>query len=531
MKYIKSYTTKLLAFLLILCVFCACKKKEDNVVSNNVEVQTETHSHLSENTLTIPMISNPVSFHPLYIQESQLRNIYNIIFESLLNFNDEFEPVSGLAQKWSFNENSNSWIFEIRPNIHWHGNLGEVSASDAAYTINKVLSDPNSIYYSSIEPFVSSASGDGNTLTVNTKNSSYAFLYSLCALPIIPQEYYENKSENTSDIPYGSGCFNVDSLTNTSIDLSINQKWWKKLPSIQNIVVKGYNNSDEIFKAFANKEIDCFSSSRLTTEIYEILSDVSFQEYLSHYYVFLGLNNSGILGNISFRQAIAYSLDRNDLINNVYLSKASGTEQPLFPDYSISNASIKQYDKNLSQSKNLLKSLGFEDIDSDGFLELNGEKFSFNISFTENVENPIRLEAANNIKNQLKKVGLNTNIDSCTEAQLQEKISSGNYQLALTGYYLSDFINVSYMFKGAGNITNYYSEKMNNYISNYYSASSKEAFSKACLDIQNQFYNDLPHIGLLFQMETFLYNSSLVPTQIKRENFIYKNISEWTITP
>jgi peptide/nickel transport system substrate-binding protein len=192
-------------------------------------------------------------------------------------------------------------------------------------------------------------------------------------IPVIPQAYYEGKDKMTKDIPMGSGCFKVDGLTfseQTKMTLSIFSKWWKKLPYIEKVEAIGYSNTEAILQAFENGELDCVPSSLKTTEIYEILEGVDEKNYLSHDYVFLAFNlKRGVMANSNFRKAIAYAVDRTDIINNVYLTKATGAEQPLFNDTSLSSASVTRYDHNIVEAQQKLKSLGYSDNDGDGYLD------------------------------------------------------------------------------------------------------------------------------------------------------------------
>ncbi len=534
MKFIKTYTTKFLAILLLACIFCACSPKDDDSV---IPPQNQTSQNTSENkkavsggTLNIPINKNLYTLHPLYIKEAHTFNVFSIIFETLFSFDENFEPTLTLAQSYKFSENENILTIELRPNVHWHGDLGEIYATDAAWTINKILSDPSSNYYSALTTYLTGASGSGSTLTLYTKSNSYAILYELCSVPIIPEAYYSQKPSVTFDKPIGSGCYVVENYSLDQIDMVINQKWWKKLPYIEKICAKAFNDTDEIINAFLNKQIDCFPSSRITTEIYEILDNVSSTEYLSHNYLFLGLNQQKThLNDVTFRQAIAYAIDRTEIINNIYLSKASGAEQPIFNDYSISSTNIPRHDTNKTKAKEILASLGFVDENLDGILEKNGKALSFNIYVLNDVNDPVRRETANNIKDQLKEIGILLNVFAVSKQELVSVIQNKSFDMIISGYYLSDFPDFNFLFSSSGNITNYYSKEMKTNIQNYLNAPSLNKLKQSCYDIQLTFSQQLPHIGLFFQMETFIYYDNIYPANIQRDKCVYKNINEWFI--
>ena len=99
--------------------------------------------------------------------------------------------------------------------------------------------------------------------------------------------------------------------------------------------------------------------------------------------------------------------------------------------------------------------------------------------------------------------------------------------MIISGYYFSNVPNFEFLFSGTGNITNYSSQKMKNNVSSFFNSNSLSLLKESCFEIQTTFSQELPFIGLLFQMETFLYYDYVFPTEIKRNKSVYKNINEW----
>ncbi len=536
MSFIKRFISSSLVFILCLICLCACKEEvsDEPIIipgdAGNVE-QPEVEI-LPGGTIRIPMTKSPYSMHPLYVKEMQMRNVYSMIFEPLVSFNELMEPVQCIAESWKYDENLNVWNIQLRANVHWHGDLGELTGDDAAFTINTILADPESIYYSDLSYYVERAEGYGNTLTIYPKVKSYALIYAL-NIPVIPRAYYENKGKTTMDMPLGSGCFKADSLTflnETKMVLSSFSKWWKKLPYIEQVIAIGYSNTDDIMKAFKNGELDCVPSSLKTTEIYEILEGVDEKNYLSHNYVFLAFNLShSKMANVDFRKAIAYAVDRTNIINNVYLTKATGAEQPLFNDTSLSSASVTRYDHNEIHAQEILKNMGYNDNNGDGYLDSQGGPLTINLLVLNEPANPIRLEAAEYIQKDLKKVGIKVNIDAKNEKDLKKAVEKRDYDMILSGYYLSDTPNLNFAFKatGNGNLSEYSSQDANNALYGIDIALTVDGLKVAVQNLQNIIANELPQIGLFFEMNTFLFTDTLNVGNISRETQVYSTINTW----
>ena len=293
MRSIKSCILKLTALLLTL-LLCACSPQEEpeapiSPPGDAGATQTQPQEALSGGTLRIPMTRSPATMHPLYLKEAQMRNVYSMIFEPLIEFDENMEPSACLAQSWSYDAAQNLWVFELRSNVHWHNDLGEVSGSDAAYTINTALNDAASIYHATLSYYIERAEGYGTTLLLYPKVKSYALLYAL-NIPVIPEAYYAGKPASTMDIPCGSGCFYAQSLSfdgETRLQLEAYSKWWKKTPVLESVTAIGYSDTESIINAFLAGELDCVPTSLMTTDIYEIIDGVSALDYTSRNYVYL----------------------------------------------------------------------------------------------------------------------------------------------------------------------------------------------------------------------------------------------------
>jgi peptide/nickel transport system substrate-binding protein len=516
--------------MLITVSACSLKEPEGIILSpgDYGTGETGTVEPVVGGTLRIPMNTSPYTMHPLYVKEAQMRNVYSMIFEPLVAFNDRFEPAASIAESWKYDEAQGAWVLQLRANVHWHGDNGEVTGFDAAYTVNAILSDPESIYYTDLSYYVSRAEGYGNTLIIYPKVNSYNLIYAL-NIPVIPQSYYSVRDKMTRDIPVGSGSYKVDELSfegGTRMSLSVFTKWWKKLPYIEKIEATGYNDTQSMLDAFKAGQLDVVPASVKTTEVYEILDGVDELNYVSHNYVFLGFNLArNFVEQTEFRKAIAYSLNRTDIINNVYLKKATGAELPLFNDTSLSSASVTRYDHNLVEAKECLEKLGYRDNDGDGYID----GIELSLLVVKDAANPIRLEAAEYIRDDLKKAGIKVNVDARTLQDFKKALNNRSYDMVLSGYYLSDTPNLSFIFSsdGSGNLFNYSSQECQEAFNAINSSVSLGELKNGVQNLQKKLTEELPQIGMFFEMNTLLYSNKLSVTGVLRETNVYSQINNW----
>lgn len=133
--------------------------------------------------------------------------------------------------------------------------------------------------------------------------------------------------------------------------------------------------------------------------------------YLTHYFVYIGINHKspGVLGDSKVRQAIAYALDRKDIVSRVYASCAQSVDVPIPPDSWYYDSDLRVYDYQPQKALQLLEEAGWKNFNDDGILcNNNGEPLSFTINV--NTENIMHKEALNIIVDQLREVGIDANL-------------------------------------------------------------------------------------------------------------------------
>lgn len=533
-------TKRLLACVLaVLTLFCGCgKPPEDDpgivIPPINPVATPEADVIRNGGTLKIPVNRTPATLHPLFVREAMTRNLYSMIFEPLISLDANREPVACLAQNWTYAEEKQQWELEMRTNVHWHGGLGDVTAEDAAFTVNTILANPDSCYYPMLSQYLSGAETFGSKLILHALLPSRAVLYAL-NFPVIPKNYYEGKDSVSFDTPRGSGCFAVETMeteTNggtlnvNAIMLNANTDWWKKLPHLSRVEAIGFASSQSVMTAFSLGELDCAPTGLRTSEIYEILSGVNHLEYLSQKYVFLGFNlKRGYTQQKQFRQALAYAVNPTEIINNVYLTKASRAELPLYNDSLLSSAGVKRYDVSVTRTKTMLEAMGFADADGDGFFD----NLTLTLAVLSNPADPVREEVAQTVAAELAEAGVNVEVAAMGEYDLQSAIELNDYDMIISGYGLNDVPNLRFCLtrNGSGNICGYDSAEMETYLDRVDAAKTAEELKTPVLAMQNLLAEDLPMLGLVFEMSTLLYRDTLSVRQPDREGNVFADINLW----
>jgi hypothetical protein len=133
-----------------------------------------------------------------------------------------------------------------------------------------------------------------------------------------------------------------------------------------------------------------------------------------------------------FRQAVAYTVDRKDLVKRILLGQgAPGSMGDLAPSNLYAALGLPTYDRDIVKAKSLLDEIGMKDATGDGIRDLpDGSAFVAELQ-TSSGFSPKTAEA---IKEYLRDIGLDITIKSLDATAADASSAQGNYQMALVGY-------------------------------------------------------------------------------------------------
>ncbi|MCC7358241.1 MAG: peptide ABC transporter substrate-binding protein [Anaerolineales bacterium] len=262
-----------------------------------------------------------------------------------------------------------------------------------------------------------------------------------------PAQMLEDEGVNRDPLAYGP--FKIDEwVAGDHITLSKNPTYYRAsegLPKLDQLIYRFVPDTNQLIAQLASGECDLgtqdaafegslplirqFETEGLMTP--QIVAGTTFEHLdfdtlpVDSYTGFAGRvkNDDGtpIFANVSIRQAIAYCLDRQAIIDattngaGVIMHAYSPSDHPLYPG----DDNITQYGFDPAKGLELLAAAGWTDSDGDGILDKGGEKFSF-VHSTRN--NPLRAQVTQVVQAQLKE---NCMIETTIELVGGEYFSDG----------------------------------------------------------------------------------------------------------
>ncbi|NLX62383.1 MAG: peptide ABC transporter substrate-binding protein [Tissierellia bacterium] len=566
---------KKLAILFILLISIFVSGCQENKQSFN-EGHEGNSSNIDEykpeygGEIVLP-VTNINSLNPLIVNNRSYYYFSKLIFESLFEYDENFQIVNQLVENYSFKDN-NTLNIKLKDNVYWHD--GEkLTAYDVAFTINTIkYSDDDSTYKRLWRSYVGNFNGDNinnimKALVIDelTMDIVFGFEFShkleVLTFPIIPRHIFVDSIENGRSyeralvaedyIPIGTGPFKFVSYEKyKNIQLEANENYREGRPYIDTIIGMILDDKELALISFETGQTDLAFSVGVDWEKFAQNKQVNIIEYISQSYEFLGFNFSNEVFSKygqGLRRAIAYGINRQEIIENVYLGHATQIDVPIHPNSWLLSDEANIYGYNTDMARKELENMGWNDIDGDGYYE-DEEGNEVVLSLTTNSFNNLRLKVAEIIVDNLKDIGIQVIKDyesklpdnlseEVTENQwieLNEKLKEGKFDIVLLGWNLSPVPELSFAFhssqiKSNTNFIRYSNEKMDKALLDAYTALNLENKFKAYKNVQEIFLEELPYVSLFFKNEALLLNSKIKGDIDPTFYDLYRNIEKWYI--
>lgn len=377
--------------------------------------------------------------------ESAASAISSHIFNSLLKYDKNLDLEGELAESWQVSSDQKTITFKLKPNLKWADGK-PLTSVDVLFTWQLITDEKTrSPYASDFQLVKKAAAPDASTFSVTYDQAYAPALDSWAGLQVLPKHLLEGQDIHTTPFarnPVGSHYYKLDSWTNgENIKLSRNPTSVLGAAKIDKLVTRIIpDNSAQFLELMADNidsmGLDPIKYSRIIPARPELQKKLALYKELGNSYTYMGFNlKHKPFDDIRVRKAINYAIDKQEIIDGVYLGLGINIASPYKPGTRWSNPDLKPYAYDPNKAKALLKEAGFVDTDGDGILERDGKPFSFEIITNQNKE---REKSAVLIQRRLKDIGIDVQIRAIEWASFISRfIKTGDFDVVVLGWGLS----------------------------------------------------------------------------------------------
>jgi peptide/nickel transport system substrate-binding protein len=432
----------------------------------------KSSSAQSNNRLVSAILSDPKTFNPPLNSDATSTMVFGYIHEGLITENGKGEVEPALAESWVVSPDKKSITVTLRKNLKWSDGQ-PLTVDDVMFTFNEVYfneeipSDQrDTMKIGKARKLPTLKKVDDLRIEFTTPEPFAPFLRTL-GIGILPahklrstvQQKDKGKPlflktwglDSKSEDLVGSGMFMVDSYAPAErLTLKKNPYYWRKdssgkqQPYIDRIVWQIVESSDTMLVQFRSGGLDSYGVS---PDFFSLLKK---EEAKGGYKIYNGGPSTGTtflsfnlnegerdgkplvdpvksrwFNNVKFRQAIAYSLNRQRMINNIYRGLGAPQDSPISvpsPYYLSRDRGLPFYDYDPKKAKELFTAAGFKYNEQNKLIDNSNNPVRF--SLITNSGNKIREALGTQIKQDLAKVGIEVDFTPIAFSLLVDRIDN-----------------------------------------------------------------------------------------------------------
>lgn len=475
---------------------------------------------------------------PFCPQERDLVSVYNVIYDSLIEIDDDGLPVGKLATEWAYTNGGKNWSFTIRDDVFFSDGT-KLTAYDIAASGNYILGlyhneeVTDKGFYQNMHYTVESFEAKSETiLNVKASRPYYGLLYAM-VFPIVQQDSLGSTN------PIGSGPYMITGFeTGNYMMLNTNPHWWQMQPQVKEITIMFYPNSKDVISAYEYGQVDAVFTRSVAAAQYKSGSNAISIQYSTRQLEVLMLNHrkrSYPLDSLNVRKAIRYAINENMLINNVYMGLTAKANTPVPADSWLYLDQETTFVYNPDKARELLAQDGWSDLDGNGVLDKINEgenepkHLVLSLYVYEDPENDVRYESANLIADMLLEIGISAHVETVSFADAKTVLENGNFDMFLCAFQM-DVIPDYGFFLRKGNKQNYgayTSSEMTSLIDTLRTQTSQGDFYYTTSAIQQLFAQDVPFLSLFYRTGAILTRKVYSTVRTYREFELLRGIESF----
>ena len=389
--------------------------ENDGTAAENAAAAGEVKAVRNELTVGI---TDADTFNPLYTASSTVSDLCGFVFEPLFGIDPSYRTDGVLAESYTMSPDGRMITISLKHGVYWHDG-SDFTAADAVYTANLIKSG-GTRYDRLMEPVMSIWSADNYTVCA-TFSRAVPDPVSLFTFPVI-----KNGSASGAFSRVGTGPFYFDATDN----LTATDWYHGERAAIDRIKVQMLPDDEKLISLLDASVVDLLSSEKLDMTTYMPKSNSHVWDFVSNNMVFVGFNlGSAVFSDAAARRAVSMLLDRDDIVNSVYYTRAAATDFALNPASWTAFDTNKKHHASAEGAIDELINNGWSKAPNGSYFRSDAKTVYFSVRILVNSENAERVRIAETLAAAMNAAGLRASLDKCGSQEFAARITARNYDM------------------------------------------------------------------------------------------------------
>jgi len=384
------------------------------------------------------------SFNPMIATNRSNQLICSLVYENMLEIDNDFNIIKNLIIDWSSNEDYTYWTFTIDQGHTFHDGT-PVTAKDLRYSLDRAVTADRfkgrfasyqGASYDDYTLYVSLGIGDSQLpklLNIPVvKYGTYGDDYPLGSGPYMYNEDHTQLLAYEGYIGYPTEVTAEDGDGEDSDEIGVQVTHDENISHPLDVIyIKEYTDAQSALDAFESSLIDVVINdpSSYTNLGYADTNEIHTYATTNMHYVVI--NEAGALGRYSnFRYALNFAFDRENLVTLLH-GNAVASSVAMYPTcdiYPTDLANSLTYD--LTTCIAVLENAGVKDYDEDGRLEyMSGSPQKIELNFVVCSDSSAKTGVVRRFAEDMESIGITVNVSELSWDDYMTAIEEGNYDL------------------------------------------------------------------------------------------------------
>lgn len=369
--------------------------------------------------ITVALNSDLTTMDPHKSTAAVDRQVYQLIYDKLVDIDEQLNIVPYLAQKWEISDDGTQYTFALVSGVTFHD--GEPFNAEAVKVNFERMLDPETASPRRSEVAqVTQVEAPDDTTVVLTLSQPYSPLLATLsdrAGMIISPKAIAELGDDLARNPVGTGAFTfVEWIKDDHLTVRRNENYWREgLPYLDEVTYKPVIDATVRLTSLRTNEVqmidqispkDVEATKNDPSLVYSEIPGLAFQ------YISLNVSRPPF-DKKELRQAVAWCIDREAIIRAIFFGIGTPAQTPIPPSSWAYDESVQVYQQDYDKARELLAAAGMPD------------GFEFTMLVT---NSPDAIQLAEAYRAQLAEVGIIANLELLEFGTLLDRNDAGDFE-------------------------------------------------------------------------------------------------------